>query len=219
MTTSKWIWYPGDFEIAHSIKLHSRREEFGCEYPSMWGLANVYPRVNFRKTAVFQTDGWVKIRRKGKAYLTVDGRKYPMDQRVEIPAGEHRFSVVAIRGDGLPAIYCESDQLASDESWLCTPGTPTNAVPAACEPAFTSPDDDVDVFPFTYTPIAPVSVDGSLHDFGRELFAVLEFDADPADTITVVYGESVEEATTFGLPNERDNALIYETVSGKAHYR
>ena len=28
MTGAEWIWYNGDFELYHSIKMHNRREEF-----------------------------------------------------------------------------------------------------------------------------------------------------------------------------------------------
>lgn len=30
MSQARWIWYNGDFELYHSIKLHNRREEFDC---------------------------------------------------------------------------------------------------------------------------------------------------------------------------------------------
>ena len=49
MKQAKWIWYNGDFEIYHSLKLHTRREEFGCEYPPFWALTTPYPNVSFAK--------------------------------------------------------------------------------------------------------------------------------------------------------------------------
>ena len=33
MTGAGWIWYNGDFELYHSIKMHNRREEFDCPVP------------------------------------------------------------------------------------------------------------------------------------------------------------------------------------------
>ena len=47
MEKAKWIWYYGDFEIFHSAKLHSLREEHGTIFPGFWSLANVYPIVRF----------------------------------------------------------------------------------------------------------------------------------------------------------------------------
>ena len=82
--------------------------------------------------------------------------------------------------------------------------------------AYTSPEDDPTIFPFAYETIKPVKVvntpEGKLYDFGREMFSVVRFDADPAATVRVVYGESREEAT------DPEFALIRETVTGKAHY-
>ena len=33
---SYWIWHYGDYEIYHFMKLHSRRQEFGADYPAFW---------------------------------------------------------------------------------------------------------------------------------------------------------------------------------------
>lgn len=49
---AKWIWYPGEFEIYHSLQLHTRRYERGVHIPCQWGLPTVYPNVSFRKHAV-----------------------------------------------------------------------------------------------------------------------------------------------------------------------
>ncbi len=209
---SKWIWYPGDYEIFHNIQLHSRRQEFGADYPCFWSLANVYPRVNFYKTAEFAADGWIILRARESGYLLVDGRRFPSDVRVPVAAGRHSFEAVVIHTHGLPAIFIESDQLLSDESWECSPGTATPDAYAACDPAYTSPDDDVERFPFVYTPAAPVSAEDGLYDFGKEMFGLVTFDADPSDEITVSYGESLEEAS------DPERAILKETVSGRSHY-
>ena len=60
MSQAKWIWYNGDFEIYHSMKLHTRREEFGCEYPPMWALSAPYPNVSFWKD--FHAEGTFTFR-------------------------------------------------------------------------------------------------------------------------------------------------------------
>ena len=44
MPKAQWIWYNGDFELYHSMKLHARREEYGVEYPCFWSLSAPYPR-------------------------------------------------------------------------------------------------------------------------------------------------------------------------------
>ena len=213
MEKSRWIWYPGDYEIYHSIKLHSRREEFGSEYPCFWGMANVSPRVNFEKNVCFEQDGYLIIHANCKCYVLLDGRRYPRGERISVPAGNHNIQVVAIKYDGLPAIYCESDQVISDRSWKCSPGTAFKDANAGDEPAYTSPDDNVEVFPFEYTVVEPVSVEktssGILYDFGRELFAKLDFSCESG--LCAYYGETYEEAT------DTANTLIFEKVCAGEH--
>ena len=50
---------------------------------------------------------------------------------------------------------------------------------------------------------------GTLYDFGKELFAKLEFETDAE--LTVYYGETAEEAS------DPENALLYETVGSGKH--
>lgn len=210
---SRWIWFPGDYEIYHSVLLHSRREEFGAEYPSMWGLSNVWPRVDFEKNFNFTRDGYIIIHANCKCYALLDGVRYPRGERIPVSSGNHRIEVVTIKTDGLPAIYCESDQLISDRSWKCSPGTLVRSDFAGDEPAYFSPDDDVQVFPFDYYDLKPESSSvngiGTTYDFGREQFAALKFSCDKE--LTVIYGETYEEAT------DPENATLYEKVGGGSH--
>ena len=46
MTGAEWIWYNGDFELYHSIKMHNRREEFDCPVPPFWALSAPYPNAS-----------------------------------------------------------------------------------------------------------------------------------------------------------------------------
>ncbi len=214
MKKSKWIWYPGEFELYHSLQLHSRREDFGLEYASMWGLANVYPRVSFTRTVEFERDGFVILRANCQAYLCVDDRMYKRDERVELGAGKHVFRVETISTNGVfPAIFIESDRLVSDSEWRVSSGEQVYPYNAACEPEFTSPDDDVTKFPFEYTEISPLSTEttelGTLVDFGRELFAKLEFDA--FEACNVIYGETCEEAS------DPENAILRDSVESGSH--
>ena len=210
MNNSRWIWFPGDYEIYHSMLLHSRREEFGAEYPSMWGLSNVWPRVDFEKSFTFERDGYIIIHANCKCYALLDGKRYPRGERIGVPAGDHRIEVVVIKYDGLPAIFCESDQLVSDRTWKCSPGTALRENFAGDEPAYYSPDDNVEVFPFEYTEILPVKTTktdlGTLYDFGKELFAKLGFSTESG--ATVYYGETAEEAS------DPENTLLLEKVGG-----
>ena len=214
MENSRWIWYPGDFEIYHSMQLHSRREEFGVEYPAMWGLAAVYPRVAFSKDFESDRNGYVKIHANGKAYVMLDGKRFAREVDIPVCAGKHKIEVHITREDGgLPAIFCESDLLISDKSWGSSTRRLVGFVPAGDEPAFTSVSDNVEKFPFEYTKILPVSKTetdfGTLYDFEKELFGKLEFSCDTP--LTVNYGESFEEAI------DREHSILCQSV-GKGNH-
>lgn len=47
-----WIWYPGDFEIRHALKLNCRREQRDCQWPAYWKMDDCWKNVRVRKTAV-----------------------------------------------------------------------------------------------------------------------------------------------------------------------
>ena len=217
LETSKaqWIWYNGDFEIYHSLKLHSRREEFGAEYPCIWALSSPYPSVVFKKDYHADGEDTIRLVTKQKAYISIDRRRFPANTDITVSAGDHCVTVVALAEAGFPSIYINSKYLVTDGSWLAN-HTAGDYIPVGTWNAYTSPDSDPMVFPFKYDTKKPVKAlgtkEGMLYDFGREMFGVVRFDADPADTIRVVYGESPDEAT------DPEEALIHETVSGKAHY-
>ncbi len=215
MKQAQWIWYNGDFELYHSMKLHSRREEFGVEYPCFWSLSAPYPTASFAKAYHADEADTLRLVTPHKAYITIDNVRYAANTDIFVPAGDHIARVVILAQEGFPCIYINSKYLVTDESWVCDhlAGGP---VPVGTWDAYTSPEDDPRIFPFSYETLRAVQIKdtpaGRLYDFGRETFAQICFDADPTDCIRVVYGESKEEATD---PAE---ALIRETVTGKAHY-
>ena len=215
MTSAKWIWYNGDFEIYHSLKLHSRREEFGAEYPCMWSLSSPYPTVTFRKNYHSDEEDTFSLITRQKTYIQIDHRRFPANTEITVPAGDHSVKVVSIAVDGFPSIYINSKYLVTDESWVCNHNA-GDLIPVGSWNKFSSPDDDPSIFPFEYERKAPAKIketeEGILYDFGKEMFGIISFDADPQDTVRVIYGESPEEAT------DPLNSIISETVNGKAHY-
>ena len=80
---SKWIWYRGDYEIYHGLKLHERRREFDVTIPEFWSQPSVYPTVTFSKTFECEKDGYVKILACGEGYINFDGwKKFPVGKDV-----------------------------------------------------------------------------------------------------------------------------------------
>jgi len=217
MANAQWIWYNGDYELYHSLKLHSRREEFGFQYPPFWSMKAPYPTVSFETGYHSDEADTVRVVCRCKAYLEVDGRRYPANTDVEIPAGDHRVVVNTISVGGLPGIYIKSKYLNTNSTWIAHNNAEGSRLPVGTWDAYSSPEDDPEIFPFAYETKKAVKVtetaDGTLYDFGREMYGIVRVDgADPDCKIRVVYGESKEEAT------DPDHALIRETVSGKTHY-
>ncbi len=216
MSQARWIWYFGDFELYHSIKLHNRRDEFECPVPAFWALSAPYPNASFGKSFHCDTPDTVRVVTPHRGYVMLDGRRYAVNTDIPVEAGDHAISVVVLAESGFPCIFIDSAALVTDDSWVADHMV-GKALPVGASPAYTSPDDDPTVFPFAYERRDAVKVtetaEGSLYDFGREMYGLIHLEhADPADRIRVVYGESAEEATD---PAE---ALVRETVTGHSTY-
>lgn len=216
MKQAKWIWYNGDFELYHSMKLHTRREEFGCEYPPFWAMSAPYPNASFAKAYHSDEEDTVRVVTPHKAYVTIDGARYPVNTGITVPAGDHAVRVCMLATEGFPCIYINSKYLVTDETWL-TDHLAGKGIPVGCDPAYTEPTDDPRIFKFAYSRMDAVKVqktpEGTLYDFGKETYAVLHIEnAQPDSTLRITYGESREEALDY------PEALIRETVTGQSSY-
>ncbi|MCQ2385205.1 MAG: hypothetical protein MJ078_00800 [Clostridia bacterium] len=229
---SVWIWYYGELELYQSLFLLAKREAFGVEQPCFWQPAGVYHKMKFCKEADVEQDGTLTFYAKGKGCLYIDGKTYPTDTEIPITKGHHSLTASVICPDGLPAIYIDSDVVATDGSWLASPyfgllwweeerDKDKFFFPVGCTPAYTGKNADLSVFPFQKTKVEPVSrtpgKQGMLFDFGKELFGTLHFTSE-SDEVTVLYGESPEEAQAYGNGDKTRNAVIYQTVKGKGEH-
>ena len=226
---AKWIWYPGEFEIYHSLQLHSRRYERGVHTPCQWGLPMVYPNVAFTKTATLSEETTVIVYATAPGWVQASCGRFPHMQRfsastgkpLTLPAGDYSINVQLTKTDGLPAIYLDAGELSTDESWTANhgfrvAGDELELPHAACTPAFTDPTDDPQVFPFSYErwDVSETRTEGNgvLYDFGRESFGIVHIEGcDPAETLVVRYGESETEALD-------DNAIFREEGCGQTEY-
>ncbi len=212
-----WMWHWGDYEIYHTYMENARREEFGAAYPTMWHQDLPYPTVSFTRSFTSAEPGTLKLHVIGKGYVFLDGKLHPSGVTVPISPGRHT-AFVRITGFGcLPAAFVESGVCPSGEGWLCDHETAEH-LPAGWLPIYDSPEKSPEVFPFSYEERTPTAVretaDGTLWDFGAELFGYLDIaGADPKESYFVVYGESAEEAM------DGEHALLRETVTGADSYR
>lgn len=198
MKQSRWIWYPGDFELYHSLRLHCRREERGFCWPAFWHLDDCNYNVKFRKKAVLDKNETVTVIGHGMGYLQADGKKHPYNTPVELVPGEHTLEVAAAKPGGLPAVFIKGDVFSGTEGWEVDDMT-GNWLPAGYNDMYPLPEDNPEEFRFSYEEVGPVSWkrknNGVLFDFGRELFAKLRFrNASFSEPVPVFYGESEAEA-------------------------
>ena len=224
MGKGKWIWFPGDYEIYHSLLVHSRRYERGVHIPCQWHLATPYPNVTFSKEIELTEPAEFVCRATAPGVVTVMTGEFPHGSRiaaatdtlVQVGPGKHTITVQIQKIGGLPAAFIDSGDIYTDDTWDVSHATRKTAGKAVCEPAYTLPTDNPEVFPFQYerwdaAEIRPVE-NGFLYDFGRECFGRVHIEnADPAAKIHVQYGESETETLDA-------NCVISETVSGADHY-
>lgn len=216
MAKAKWIWYRGDYELYHCIKLHSRRVEYGADYPAFWSFSTPYPLVEFIKTFDAPADGSFKVKFHGTGYVKLDGVIHPENTDVHFTPGKHTVQMRVMNYGGLASAYIDSKYLVTDESWTATHGE-RGAVKAGCVPEYTGRNDNPEIFPFSYErkdPVISVSPEegGILYDFGKEMFASIVLSGIPEDEkVGVFCGESSHEALA-----PEDKCCVWEYVTGNA---
>lgn len=213
--TACWIWYPGDFEIYHSMLLHGRRQQHGFDYPPFWHIPRPEHHIRFSRSFSVPCDTDINVCVKGKGYLISDGMMTRTDTVLHYAAGEHTLLAMIENIGTFPALYIDSPYLKTGVGWVCERLDGELPRPAAYDPVFPSPDDDPAVFPFAYEDI-PVCAEeeipgGVLYDFGRENFGpVTVRRTEDMGEILIVYGESRGEAL------DPENAILWERLPAGA---
>lgn len=205
-----WIWYPGDFVLYHNMLLHSRREEYGHDYPCMWHVPRPEYSCRFvRRGLTVPHDTTLTVAVKGKGYFQINGVRHTIKENgtTELPISKGSCDILVILTniDAFPALYVEGEGVATGPDWLVDRFS-AKYYPAECEPLFAL-DDDPRVFPFCYRDLTPVSVEetdgGVLYDFGVESFGPIVISATAEmGELHVAWGESREEAT------DPDDAIV-----------
>ncbi|MCM3626850.1 alpha-rhamnosidase [Paenibacillus glycanilyticus] len=211
----EWIWYPGDFEIYHHLLLNTRREERYHRWPAFWRLDDCYHNVRFRKEVMCDTPEEMTVHAHGSGLIWVDGKRYPFGKPINLAAGSHMIEIMVARTDGLPSVFIEGQQSASNSTWEANDYS-VDWLPAGCNGLYLKQEDDPSIFAFQYEEILPVSVeqreDGLLYDYGKETFAALQFEnLQVSKDIKLFYGESIEEAL------DTDHSIIIDTIPAASH--
>ncbi len=204
---AKWIWLYGDYEIYHSNLLNSRREAYGDDYPAFITYPTIHMNVGFSREYELNESTSFRVKANGKFQVRIDHLpQRAKDGEYFVSAGKHIIVICVCNVQGLPAVYVSGDKVVSDESWVASDRT-WDSIPVGCTPAYISPDDNVEIFPFFYERVDIVSETqcphGKLYDFGKELFGFLYVNG-MQKRFSVYYGESVEEAL------DTENAILME---------
>ena len=237
MKKSYWIYNQGDYEIYHTNLVNSRRQEFGVDYPVVWKVYSVEPKVDFHADVYAEEDTTFVLHLEGKGYVFVDAwekefadgamadvaaqdappdRRYRPGVRVSLSKGEHHLHICCLNLTGLPAAYIESEHVVSDGAFY-TVGPCGEHIPVGYSEMHDSPEKVPSKFIFSYERKLPVSEKkqngGTLFDFGKEIFGLLYLkNVSASETVHVSYGESLEEALDV------KHALVWEDVTGKEEY-
>lgn len=208
---AKWIWYPGDFELYHSMLLHSRRTEYDHDYPAMWHVSRPEYMCRFLRVLDLKEPVTAFVHARGKGFVRIGEKGFlgGLNQKITFPAGQYEVEVAVLNIETFPAIFCDAAEVETGEKWMADLSD-LRQKNVGCEPAFTHPDDDPAVFPFAYQALTPVSTerigDGVLYDFGCESFGPVKVTMHKdMGEIGIFYGESREEAldTEFTMIRER----------------
>ncbi|MBQ8393700.1 MAG: alpha-rhamnosidase [Clostridia bacterium] len=216
MKQSKWIWYPGDFELYHSMLLHNRRRVLGVYnnlnsnketeiastyYYPMWRVDG--PRRNctlYKKAKIEKAETIELISNTDTATLWINGKYHKSGVKVELLPGEYEIKLKGFKDGGFPCFYVKGETFASDESWRVLDFDKKD-MSAGYNNAYNNPDDNPEIFNFLYKRKDPVSKKstqgGVLYDFGRETFGklVLKNVNPEIKELLISLGETEEEAT------------------------
>ena len=217
MNKSYWIYYDGDYDIYHVNSANTRREHRGMDIACFWKIQMPYASIRFVKEIDIPSPSSLKAYINGFGCVEIDGKEFPVNTEVAIPAGKHYIQVNVTNPGGLPCAYVESDVCPSDKSWRanCFAGP---WVGVGCNEYYNSKDKCPTSLPYEYIRVdvcrSIEAEGGMLYDFGKEIFGYLYIENANANlTYDIYYGESDKEAL--------DTAYTYitDSVSGKESYK
>lgn len=217
-----WIWYPGDFELYHSLCQNFDREERGFFWPANWKSAQFNHCVRFSYDYVLEEDTEMRVTALGKGYVNlrvaaeppawlpkerlVGGVYYEETKRslsgvIRCPAGKGGIDIILCDVAAFPCVLVEGDVIQSGMGWTACDQAHAPAK-AGWNAMYTESSQDPRRFEYTSELVQAVRTEevngGLLFDFGRELTAetVIEFPetAGRPERLTLCYGESRTEA-------------------------
>ena len=242
---ANWIWYPGDFELYHSLCQNFDREERGFFWPANWKAAQYHHCVKFSYEYQLEQETQVRITALGRGYVNVrrqadpppwipaerlkDGifyaeEKHPMGT-ITCPAGKGGLDIIVCDVAAFPCVLVEGEQIQSGAGWYVSDQVEI-PIKAGWNLMYTKPTQNPRVFEYTSQRVEPTRIEevngGLLFDFGRELTAeILISYPEGTGTLTLCYGESRQEALDVEmcyLKQRLDLDMEYDAFGGKREY-
>lgn len=169
MSKAVWIWYPGDFELYHGMRQNFAREERGMGWPAFWKMDDWRKNVRFFRSYTLTELTAFSVHGIGTGHVVVDGKKFPLEAKIQVAAGQHLIEVFIGSMTGLPCIYVEGEQICSDASWGADDFV--QALPVGTSSLYTHREQDPNEPEYEEEIVQPVRVTeeagGTLVDFGR----------------------------------------------------
>ena len=116
MKTPVWIWYFGDFERYHNMKISMRRTMYGCFVPAFWKVSDCNRCVRFRKTVTLKNPDKILFVSDGKMGIKINGKGYK-GPVIELKPGTYTIIVTVYNPYGIPALYVKGKEIISDGTW------------------------------------------------------------------------------------------------------
>ncbi len=213
-TSSKWIWYPGDYEIWLGNQMNNRRTERGAFFPHFWKMDSHYVLVEFSKKIDLAVAEEIEISVEGTFNIKFDGKlQFGMPKKFTLPAGKHSLNIKVWNQATPPTIFINSKTVKSDNSWKVTyedkewidesgKASDTSAtiyMEADGWDEFNASDKFPSKYKLEVSPQLALKrekiADGEIIDFGKETFGFLQLRGlSGKGKVYIYYGESRKEA-------------------------
>ncbi|MGI6704955.1 MAG: MGH1-like glycoside hydrolase domain-containing protein [Clostridia bacterium] len=225
---AEWIWYDGDFELHHHMKLCLSRRERGNIVPAFWKVFDCHRLVRFFKKVTLEKGEYIHVTADGDGYLMMGFQRKSLKEPIYIDKGEHVISIIVGNACGIPAVRVQGETIFSDGSWLADALEGGNRpikdrmvpVGSMVLPEGVTPTNyELPVERLDYVSVKETEK-GQVYDFGRETYVKLVFDIPaPGCPVKVVYGESMEEVMSDehavireDLPHTSGNVVLRATA-------
>lgn len=116
MKTPVWIWYYGDFERYHNMKISMKRTQYGCFIPAFWKVSDCNRCVRFRKIVTLNKPDKILFVSDGKIGIEINGESYK-DSVINLKSGTYTIIVNVYNPYGIPALYVKGKEVVSDGTW------------------------------------------------------------------------------------------------------